>query len=356
VPLARAAAQPAPSPPLSPPLSPPAYESLPPPSSPPSPPSAPRADGAPTLEAIELDEPIAARTDGPAGAAGDALRTRGPRLLRGESAGAHASGAMALAAGIEAAVLRETLGIDDDLPAAEASAGAEGEAGGAPSAVAARGVGSYHNYWGGGGIVVLPAPELLLLERTLEMEGATTSASLLRRLRALGAAPPTTVAEGAPLNARVAYADAPRFHGLSFGANDLDFGVVTTDEVQSAFELLAAEGVPGHARADVVRRAVTCPLLLRRPLDRAQAEQLFKLVGVDGRGLISCARFNGQLNVLPPMPKDPPRPGCLRRCADGVLRRLPFGKAQPPAGEYGVADVSDDGTLTNRDGLRPIAL
>ena len=110
---------------------------------------------------------------------------------------------------------------------------------------------------------------------------------------------------------------------------------------------------PGHARVEVLRRAMTSPLLLKRPLERSQVDHLFRTVGVDGRGLVSCARFNGQLGVLPPMSPPPPRPSCLRRCARGLLCGWGQSKRKP-AGRYDEADDDSDGTLASTDGLRPI--
>jgi len=190
----------------------------------------------------------------------------------------------------------------------------------------------------------------VLLERMMRAEGATKSLAVLQRLRSSGTLAASTAAEGAPVHVRVAYAEPwPRFHPESF--DSLDFGIVTTDEVKAAFELLAVENVPGHARGDVLRRAVTCPLLLHMPLEKAEADELFRIVGIDGRGLVSCARFNGQMSVLPPMPPPPSRPGCCRR----FLRSLRITKA--PARHYDAADLSDDGTsLGSSEGLRPIAI
>ena len=95
-----------------------------------------------------------------------------------------------------------------------------------------------------------------------------------------------------------------------------------------------------------------CPLLLAQPLERAHAEELLRIVGVDGRGLISCARFNGQLNVLPPMPAAPAQPGCLQRLRTCVSSSLSPRKAKGPSTRYDEADLSDDGT--SHDGMHPM--
>jgi hypothetical protein len=152
---------------------------------------------------------------------------------------------------------------------------------------------------------------------------------------------PTSAADGCPTNALVYHADLPRCVG-GLGPPE-DFGIVTTDEIKAAFGLLEAEEAPAHARAEVLRRLMMSSLLLKRPLERSQVDHLFQLVGVDGRGLVSCARFNAQLGVLPPMPPPPKRRGCL--C-------FRFGSRQRD--RYDAPDDDSEAAFASSDGLRPI--
>ena len=197
----------------------------------------------------------------------------------------------------------------------------------------------------------MPAHELLILEHALQLERIPAALGLLQRLRASGMLYPHAADEGAPTNAFVAHAEVVRAVGLQ-APND--FGIVTTDEVKAAFELFEAEAAPGHARVEVLRRAITSPLLLRRPLERTQVDDLFRKVGVDGRGFVSCARFNGQLGVLPPLQLAPKRAGCLGKCV-GKLADLLAGGAKTAQGTFDEDAVSDDGTLASTDGLRPMS-
>ena len=197
---------------------------------------------------------------------------------------------------------------------------------------------------------------------------------LLDRMRSFGAVPPAARSEGAPLDARVWHAPTPRPPRIG---HELEFGVVTTDEVETAFELLAdAEERSGggggqlpnrFARAAVLRRLVTSSLLLSRPLSKAEADELLQRAGIDGRGLVSCARFNERLCVLPPMPEPEEKPGCLRRCArrlctpfglgPGGGRKAVVGELASPQSELAeLAELSEDGRHNVRDVLRPIAL
>jgi len=139
--------------------------------------------------------------------------------------------------------------------------------------------------------------------------------------------------------------------GSELGA---DFSVVTTDEVRSAFSALE-EGVAGHISAQTLRRAVSSARLLRRPLNRSEADVLLRTVGVDGRGLVSCARFNASLGVLPALPAPPKPPSCCRRLLSRCFRRTrsTHARANGGQGAYLEADLSDDGTS---EGLRPISL
>jgi hydroxyacylglutathione hydrolase len=208
-------------------------------------------------------------------------------------------------------------GGDDD----DGGAGGEGGAGvaldfGIASGAAASFSGAAHDvahaggsYWNSAGVVVLPTQELQALEHLIRTERCAAALRQLQRLRATGMIMPTSAADGCPTNARVYHADPPRCVGW-LGPPE-DFGIVTTDEVKAAFGLLEAEEAPAHARVEVLRRLMMSSLLLKRPLEQSQVDHLFQLVGVDGRGLVSCARFNGQLGVLPPMPPPPKRRGCL---------------------------------------------
>eukprot|EP00900_Chrysochromulina_parva_P009504 jgi/Chrpa1/18555/Chrysochromulina_OHIO_Genome00024652-RA len=241
-------------------------------------------------------------------------------------------------------------GGDDD----DGGAGGEGGAGvaldfGIASGAAASFSGAAHDvahaggsYWNSAGVVVLPTQELQALEHLIRTERCAAALRQLQRLRATGMIMPTSAADGCPTKARVYYADPPRCVGW-LGPPE-DFGIVTTDEVKAAFGLLEAEEAPAHARVEVLRRLMMSSLLLKRPLEQSQVDHLFQLVGVDGRGLVSCARFNGQLGVLPPMPPPPKRRGCL--C-------LRFGSRQRD--RYDAPDDDSEAAFASSDGLRPIS-
>jgi len=87
---------------------------------------------------------------------------------------------------------------------------------------------------------------------------------------------------------------------------------ITTRETSAAFELLGC--LPGQMRAKTLLRAVSCPHVTSTPLSATEAAALLSVVGVDPRGLISAARFEARLGVLPP-PPEPVTPGlCERTC------------------------------------------
>ena len=94
-----------------------------------------------------------------------------------------------------------------------------------------------------GGICVLPAQELLLLERAIRADsagagGGTAALQMLAKLRSRGMAAPVSSADGAPSNVRVAHAGIPRY--LGFSQPELDFGIVTTDEVKVRRSIMRA--------------------------------------------------------------------------------------------------------------------
>ena len=213
------------------------------------------------------------------------------------------------------------------------------------------------SFWSAG-MLVIPADQFQMLEdcivkdfESLKRGGAHDATlltyALLERFRANGLVPPKSADEGCPTNARVAHAHLPRRMSTGEAEDKEKFGVVTTDETERAFNLLAAAAADGYTSDALIRRAVTSPLLLPQPLQRREADELLTLAGVDTRGLVSCKRFNERLCVLPPMPEPEAKPGRLRRLACWLLRPFGFGKQESKHVKSGlVSPQSEPGELT----------
>ena len=226
---------------------------------------------------------------------------------------------------------------------AEGSAAAPGAA--ASGHAAGGGLGGMHtppsvgsNFWTTATMAVLPAQHFVALEGQLNANDTEGAKATLRRMRASGQLAPTSVADGAPVHARVHHAPLPHVLGMEAFERPM---IVTTTETISAFQLLCAPNTK-YLHRDALRRAMTSELLLRRPITAAEADEMARAVGADERGFVTAERFNSQLSVIQPLKEaEPPKqPGRLRRAAGWVRRLLPGSK---PPQRYEEADLSDDG-------------
>lgn len=123
------------------------------------------------------------------------------------------------------------------------------------------------SYWETAGVAVLPAHEVSVLEDAITREDCATARLTVSRLQETGALPYKHAEDGAPIDARVAYGEVPRFLPHS-GGRGLDFAVVTTEDVQDAFATLShgswselrrtmepsSGGVAGNARDEAAGR------------------------------------------------------------------------------------------------------
>ena len=282
----------------------------PPPSAPPSPPSAPSCSPPPSSSSSSSSNDMSRQSmELSGGAVGEGTRLSLDIGLRSSSAGPPSL----LAPAPEAEEIDEMSLVTGDggAPTEEVASGGHRRAGRRNAGRDANQLAAGKlGYWNTSGVAVVANYELFLLQEALGRDDIEAARKALERMRAAGVVPYSSSGEGAPVGARVAHAEVPRYSPLGSG---LDFPVVTTDEVHEAFELLT-DMSSGQVHGAVLRRAVTSALLLRRPLVPSEADDLFKTVGVDASGLVSEARFSALLSVLPPMPPPPKPPSCYERC------------------------------------------
>ena len=209
-------------------------------------------------------------------------------------------------------------------------------------------------------IAVIPEVELRTLQLHLLKRDTPAALEYLRSLQSMGAIGPSTPADGAPVHARDAYAELPRYMPMATSAyvmppppNSHDLPIVTTDDVRSAFELLAELGRSHLLSVKVLHAATTSPLLQRRPLSPGEWGDMCSVLGITdpSTNIVALARFNSALAVLPPFatdPKPPSRCALCCCCCRWAYRAVRGTSRQKQDGTY--AEASDLEGMSDEDG------
>jgi len=196
------------------------------------------------------------------------------------------------------------------------------------------------NYWTTASMTIVPGQQLARLEQVIQAD-PVKAVNLIQQFRSFGAFAPTTVAEGAPINARIHH--APPLHLIAMERWHDRHANLTSVHTTAAISLLSVPGARGVHHL-TLRRAMTSGLLApRQALPDVEFDTLKTIVGVDAQGFISAERFNTALVVLkpptPPTVDEPAKRSRLRRltrAVGSVFRRKPRQR-------YEEADLSDDG-------------